>query len=71
MNSLLDSRGRHTRQGLEILKSEIRDWDRDPDLWDAEFRLNYSGLTGDQRNPGRGPENFPWQGPGPVPTPPW
>ena len=24
--------------GLEILKFGIRDWDRDPDLWDAEFR---------------------------------
>ena len=25
-------------RGLEILKSGIRDWERNPDLWEAEFR---------------------------------
>ena len=25
-------------QGLKYEKSGIRDWEQDPDLWDAEFR---------------------------------
>ena len=41
--------------GLEIFKSGILDWDREPELWDVEFRdSTIRARPGDRRNPGLG-----------------